>query len=148
MDFGHGAAVPQLRPVLVCRETNPTVWAVFLPLICQHQLPKMTLQSWDLVGFGPSKEASWLIQLRSGFTGKVSVPIPLNPTNCSQLSDTNCPEQDQNLPLQNLLHPLPLQPKGNFPNNHQKIKFRSLSCSSTTPDHTSQTAPTDRWIFS
>lgn len=149
----------------MCRETNPTSWAILLPLVCQHQLPKMTRDRvgetpWDSAKSGPGgfwsipplkrphgSSSSALVSLgRSQFTFSSTLQT------AHKFLDTiclRCPEQDQNLPLQNLQHPPCLQPKGFFPIiSDQRIKFRSLSCSSTIPDHTPQTAPTGRWILS
>lgn len=74
-DFGRVSAVPQLRPVLTCRETNPTSWAVFVPLVCQLQLPKMT---WNRVGETPWDSA------KSGPGGLWTIP-PLKSGSSSSL---------------------------------------------------------------
>lgn len=110
---------------------NPTSWAILLPLVCQHQLPKMTRDRvgetpWDSAKSGPGgfwsipplkrphgSSSSALVSLgRSQFTFSSTLQI------AHKFLDTiclHCPEQDQNLPLQNLQHPPGLQPTGFFP---------------------------------
>lgn len=130
-DFGPPvAAVPQFGPILVCRQTNSTSMAIFFPSACKDQLPTMT---WDRLGKTPWHSAKSGSRSKK-HRGPVAPPAPLwfhweglcshssRIASLLQTADTllgstclPCAEQDQDLPLQNIQNPLPLQPKLIFP---------------------------------
>lgn len=90
------------------------------PCLCGRRMLLCKVRTWWVLEHPTSKEASWLFQLCSGFTGKVSVHILLNPTNCSQVFRHNLPALPRAGPKSP--PPKPAAPtvfaaKGIFPNN-------------------------------
>lgn len=134
------APVLQLRPVLVCRETNSTSLAVYFffpPLGLQMPAPnhdmgrgwRNTLAlrkvgTWRVLDQPAPKKHQWPHQLRSGFTGKVSAGTPRGSprsykllTRFQALPALPSSEQDRALPLQNLQNPLTLTTQTDFSSN-------------------------------